>query len=55
MITKAERKEAEKLARSMYQDVLKVEIKEDPDNESSLLIIVTRGKTMPPIKMERKE
>ena len=55
MITKAERKEAEKLARSMYQDVLKVEIKEDPEDESSLILIVTRGKKMPPMKIARKE
>lgn len=53
MITKAERKEAEKLARTYYQDVLNVEVKEDPDDESSLILIVTRGKKMPPICLDR--
>lgn len=54
MITKKERKEAEKLARSLYQDVLKIEVKEDPDNESSLLLNITRGKVMPEIRVDRK-
>lgn len=53
MITKKERREAEKVARSFYQDVIDVEIKEDPEDESSLILIVTRGKKMPPIKVER--
>ena len=53
MITKKERKEAEALARSMYQDILKVDIKEDPDDESSLLLNVTRGKVMPTVCIDR--
>ena len=53
MITKKERKEAEKAARSLYQDVLKVEIKEDPDDESSLLLSITRGKVMPAVRLDR--
>ena len=54
MITKQERKEAEKAARSMYQDVLKVEVKEDPGNESSLLLTITRGRIMPTVRIDRK-
>lgn len=54
MITKQERKEAEKAARSLYQDVLKVDVKEDPDNESSLLLTITRGRVMPPVRIDRK-
>lgn len=53
MISKKERKEAEKAARSLYQDVLSVNVKEDPDDESSLLLIITRGRTMPAVKMDR--
>lgn len=53
MITKKERKEAEKLARSLYQDILKIEVKEDPDNESSLLLNITRGKVMPAVRLDR--
>lgn len=53
MITKQERKEAEKAARSLYQDVLKVEVKEDPDNESSLLLTITRGRVMPTVRIDR--
>lgn len=54
MITKKERKDADTLARSLYQDVLKVEVKEDPDDESSLLLIVTRGRKMPTVRIDRK-
>lgn len=54
MITRQERKEAEKAARSLYQDVLKVEVKEDPDNESSLLLTITRGRVMPTVRIDRK-
>ena len=54
MITKQERKEAEKAARSLYQDVLKVDVKEDPDNESSLLLTITRGRVMPAVRIDRK-
>lgn len=54
MITKQERKEAEKAARSLYQDVLKVEVKEDPDDESSLLLTITRGRVMPIVRIDRK-
>ena len=54
MITKQERKEAEKAARSLYQDVLKVEVKEDPDIESSLLLTITRGRVMPTVRIDRK-
>lgn len=54
MITKKERKDAETLARSLYQDVLKVEVKEDPDDESSLLLIVTRGVKLPRLKVDRQ-
>lgn len=53
MITKKERKQAEAFARSQYQDVIKVDVKEDPENESSLIVIVTRGREMPPMKLER--
>lgn len=54
MITKKERKDAETLARSLYQDVLKVEVKEDPDDESSLFLIVTRGVKLPRLKVDRQ-
>lgn len=54
MITRQERKEAEKAARSLYQDVLKVDVKEDPNDESSLLLTITRGRVMPPIRIDRK-
>ena len=54
MITKKERREAEQVARSMYQDVLRVEIKEDPEDESSLLLSITRGKVMPEIRVNRE-
>lgn len=53
MITKKERREAEQIARSLYQNVLKVEIKEDPDDESSLLLNITRGQVMPTIRIDR--
>lgn len=53
MITKKERKEIEDFVRTQYQDVLKVEVKEDPDDESSLLVLVTRGLVLPPIKVSR--
>lgn len=53
MITKKERKEAEKAARSLYQDVLTVEVKEDPDDESSLRLIITRGQKMPEVCLDR--
>lgn len=53
MITKKERREAEQVARSMYQDVLRVEIKEDPEDESSLLLSITRGKVMPTLCIDR--
>lgn len=48
MITKKERQEAEKFARSQYQDVLKVEVKEDPDNESSLILSSREGELFLP-------
>lgn len=54
MITKQERKEAEKAARSLYQDVLKVDVKEDPNDESSLLLTITRGRVMPTVRIDRK-
>ena len=54
MITRQERKEAEKAARSLYQDVLKVDVKEDPNDESSLLLTITRGRVMPPVCIDRK-
>lgn len=54
MITKKERKDVETLARSLYQDVLKVEVKEDPDDESSLFLIVTRGVKLPKLKVDRQ-
>ena len=54
MITKQERKEAEKAARSLYQDVLKVDVKEDPNNESSLLLTITRGRVMPTVRIDRR-
>lgn len=54
MISKKERTEIEKIVRSLYQDVLQVEIKEDPDNESSLLLSITRGCKMPAIRIDRK-
>lgn len=53
MITKAERKAAEKAARSCYQDVLKVEVEEDPNDESSLLLTITRGVKLPQMRMSR--
>lgn len=54
MISKKERKEAEKAARSLYQDVLTVDVKEDPENESSLLLTITRGRKMPTVRIDRE-
>lgn len=54
MITKQERKEAEKAARSLYQDVLKVDVKEDLNDGSSLLLTITRGRVMPTVRIDRK-
>lgn len=54
MISKKERKEAEKAARSLYQDVLSVNVKEDPDDESSLLLTITRGRKMPTVRIDRE-
>lgn len=53
MITKKERKEAEKAAKQLYQDVLSVEIQEDPDDESSLFLNITRGVRMPAVRVAR--
>lgn len=53
MITKKERKEAEKAAKQLYQDVLSVEIQEDPDDESSLFLNITRGVRMPAVSVAR--
>lgn len=53
MISKKERKEAEKAARSLYQDVLTVDIKEDPDDESSLFLTITRGRKMSAVRFDR--
>lgn len=53
MITKSERKQVEKAAKKLYQDVIKVDIKEDPENESSLLVTVIRGTRMPVLKLDR--
>ena len=54
MISKKERREAEKAARSLYQDVLTVDVKEDPDDESSLFITITRGIKMPEVRLDRE-
>jgi hypothetical protein len=54
MISKKERREAEKAARSLYQDVLTVDVKEDPDDESSLFITITRGVKMPEVRLDRE-
>lgn len=53
MISKKERHDAEKAARQLYQDVLKVDVKEDSDDESSLRIIITRGVKMPEMRLDR--
>lgn len=53
MITKSERKQVEKAAKKLYQDVIKVDIKEDPENESSLLVTVIRGTKLPILKLDR--
>lgn len=54
MISKSERKEIEKTVRTLYQNVIKVEIKEDPDNESSLFLNITRGIKLPTVLLDRK-
>ena len=54
MITKKERKAAEQAAKQLYQDVLSVEVKEDPEDESSLLLNITRGLRMPEVKVSRE-
>lgn len=54
MISKKERQEVEKLVRSLYQDVLSVEIKEDSSDESSLLLNITRGRVMPTVRLDKK-
>lgn len=54
MISKNERKEIEKTVRTLYQDVIKVEIKEDPDDESSLFLNITRGIKLPTMLLDRK-
>ena len=53
MISKKVRHDAEKAARQLYQHVLKVDVKEDPDDESSLRIIITRGVKMPEMRLDR--
>lgn len=53
MITKKERQLVEKAARALYQDVVDVEIKEDPTDESSLLLTVVRGVRMPELVVDR--
>ena len=54
MISKKERKEAERMARSLYQDMLTVDVKEDPNDGSSLLLTITRGRKMPTVRFDRK-
>lgn len=54
MISKKERKEAERVVRSLYQDVLTVDVKEDPNDGSSLLLTITRGRKMPTVRFDRK-
>lgn len=54
MISKKERKEAERMARSLYQDMLTVDVKEDPNDGSSLLLIITRGRKMPTVRINRE-
>lgn len=53
MITKKERQLVEKAARALYQDVVDVEIKEDPTDESSLLLTIIRGVKMPELAIDR--
>lgn len=54
MISKKERKEAERMARSLYQDMLTVDVKEDPNDGSSLLLTITRGRKMPTVRLDRE-
>ena len=53
-ITAKEKREIEKYVKSLYDNVISVEIKENPDDSTELTLNVTRGVTLPPISYKRK-
>lgn len=54
-VTAKEKREIEKYVKSLYDNVISVEIKENPDDSTELTLNVTRGVTLPPIKYSRKD
>lgn len=52
-VTVKEKREAEKYAKSLYDNVLSVKIEENPDDSTELLLKITRGVVLPPVKFKR--
>ena len=52
-VTIKEKREAEKYAKSLYDNVLSVKIEENPDDSTELLLKITRGVVLPPVKFKR--
>lgn len=53
-VTAKEKREIEKYVKSLYDNVISVEIKENPDDSTELTLNVTRGVVLPPISYKRK-
>ena len=53
-VTAKEKREIEKYVKSLYDNVISVEIKENPDDSTDLTLHVTRGVVLPPISYKRK-
>ena len=53
-VTAKEKREIEKYVKSLYDNVISVEIKENPNDSAELTLNVTRGVTLPPISYKRK-
>lgn len=52
-VTVKEKREAEKYVKSLYDNVLSVKIEENPDDSTELLLKITRGVVLPPVKYKR--
>ena len=52
-VTAKEKREAEKYAKSLYDNVLSVKIEENPDDSTELLLKITRGVVLSPVKFKR--
>jgi len=52
-VTAKEKREAEKYAKSLYDNVLSVKIEENPNDSTELLLKITRGVVLPPVKFKR--